>query len=84
MEHFCKTGTKQVLVRYGFSDFDTYGNGNYAAAATGNLDAPDFIPQGSVYSPHTVKPQAWQTVAHRDGENRPIGAIHKPTNRKND
>jgi hypothetical protein len=63
---FQVTGSKQILVRCGFSDYDTYGSGNYAMAATGNLDAPDYIPQGSVRVHNTIKLNAQLSLAHRD------------------
>ena len=71
------TGTKQILVRGGFSDFDTYGSGNYWAAATGNLDAPDYIPQGSVRLHNTIKKHPQQSMAHREWDyGRPAGCGH--------
>ena len=66
------TGQKQVLVEYGFSDYETYGSG-YCCAATGNLDAPNYMPQGS-----------WRegraTIAHRDGKDRGPGEPHDGPN----
>jgi hypothetical protein len=69
------SGGKQVLVRAGFSEYDTYGFGFYAAAM-GNLDAPDFIPQGSVRLHNTGKPSPTESIAHRDGDDRPLGCPH--------
>ena len=60
------TGSKQVEVRRGYSDEDTYGQGNYCFAATGNLDAPDYIPQGSVRVHNTIKLNPQLSLAHRD------------------
>lgn len=64
------TGAKQVPARYGFTDCETYGHG-FVACAMGSLDAPDYIPQGSV-SRHGP------TMAHRDWNtgHKPIGAMH--------
>lgn len=73
--YICMTGQKQVLVRSGFSDYDTYRSG-YIMAATGNLDAPDYIPQGSVRLHCTGKPNPAQSMAHRDDDNRPLGCGH--------
>lgn len=72
------TGAKQVLVRYGYSDYDTYGNENYACAATGNLDAPHFIPQGSVRLHNTAVACPTPSIGHRDWETgcMAIGAAH--------
>lgn len=71
------TRSHQVLVRKGFSDCDTFGTG-YAFAATGNLDAPSYIPQGSVRLHNTMKPNPQQSLAHRDhyAGCKPIGAGH--------
>jgi len=76
---FCQmTGSKQVLVRYGYSDYDSYGSHNYAMAATGNLDAPDYIPQGSVRLHNTIKQGPALSLAHRDAYAgcKPVGAAH--------
>jgi hypothetical protein len=72
------TGSKQVLVRAAFSDYATYGDGNFAFAATGNLDAPDFIPQGSVRVHNTLKLNAQLSLAHRDeyAGCKPAGCQH--------
>ena len=72
------TGSKQVLVRRGFSDYDTYGSDNYWMAATGNLDAPDHIPQGSVRIHNTLRHCPQLSLAHRDhfSGTKPIGAGH--------
>ena len=71
------TGQKQVLVRQGFSDYAAMGSGNYACAATGNLDAPDFMPQGSIRTHSTIRPNPCQSVGHRDWETgMPIGTSH--------
>lgn len=70
------TGSKQVTVRNGYSDFDTFGNDNYAFAATGNMDAPDFIPNGSVISRNTIKQSPRLSMAHRDGDSRPVGSVN--------
>ena len=71
------TGSKQTAVRYGYADYDTYGSGNFAFAATGNLDAPDYIPQGSVRLHNTIKPNPSLSHAHRDWQGwMPIGCGH--------
>ena len=73
------TGSVQVRVRYGWSDFETFGSGNYACAATGNLDAVDFMPQGSVRVHNTMRPNPVPSIGHRDWESRaaqPIGCSH--------
>lgn len=57
---------RQVLVRHGYSDFDTYGNGHYAFAATGSLDAPSAIPQGSVRLSGTATPRPRLSVGQRE------------------
>lgn len=57
---------RQVLVRHGYSDFDTYGNGNYACAATGSLDAPSAMPQGSVRLHDTGRPVPALSVGQRE------------------
>lgn len=69
------TGNKQVTVRAGFSDWDTYGNG-FAFAAMGNLDAPDYIPQGSVRVHNTIRLNPQLSKMHRDYAtgHLPIGA----------
>ena len=71
------TGSKQVHVRRGFADCDTYGEG-YWAAATGNLDAPDFMPQGSVHLFRSMVPNPVISHAHRDWNtgHMPIGTYH--------
>lgn len=71
------TGSQQVLVRAGFSDFDTYGSG-FLAAATGNMDAPDFMPQGSIRVHNTMRLNAQMSIAHRDelAGCKPVGAAH--------
>lgn len=70
------TGQKQVRARPGFSDYDSMGSGNYAAAMTGNLDAPDYMPQGSVRLHSTARPNPAPSIACRDWENKPIGCPH--------
>lgn len=62
-----KTGSARVLVRSGYSDFDSYGNGNLYHAVGGIIDAPDYMPQGSVRSEYRGYRQS---LAHRDGEQR--------------
>jgi len=70
------TGSKQVLVRGGFSDHETYRDGYYMAA-TGNLDAPDYMPQGSVRVHDTMKPCPTQSTAHREWDyGLPLGVCH--------
>lgn len=72
-----RTGSKQVSVRADYSDYATYGSGHYMFAATGNLDAPDFMPQGSVRLHCTGKPSPQQSIAHREWEyGKPVGASH--------
>lgn len=76
--HICRTGSKNVYVRSGYSDFAVYGGGHYVCAATGNLDAPDYIPQGSIRLHNTGKPNPQQSFACRDeyaGMRNP-GAMH--------
>ncbi len=68
-------GARPVLVRPGFSDFCTYGEG-YAMAATGALDAPTYMPQGSVRLHATMKPCPSPSIAHREGDARPAGCPH--------
>lgn len=70
------TGTHQVLVRAGFADFDAYGSDNYWSSATGNLDAPTYIPQGSVRIHNTARPCPQPSLAHRDWPNMPLGEGH--------
>ncbi len=62
------TGQAQTLVRYGWSDYDTYGSHNYAAAATGNLDAPDLMPQGSTRVLTIGHTRPRPSYGHRDWE----------------
>ena len=71
------TGSKQVAVRRGFTDCDTYSSG-FFAAATGNLDAPDYIPHGSVRVHNTIRLNPQLSHGHRDTAAgcRPIGAGH--------
>ena len=69
------TGSKQVHVRAGYSDSDTYREG-YCCAATGNLDAPDYIPHGSVRIHNTMVRCPQQSHGHRDMDQRPIGCGH--------
>lgn len=66
---------KRVLVRHGFSDYDTYGSGT-CCAATGTIDAPDYIPQGSVRKHDTTVPCHAQSIGHRDQQDRPMGDPH--------
>ena len=67
---------RQTLVRFGYSDFDTYGCG-YACAATGALDAPAFLPQGSVRLHNTGRPVPALSVGHREWDGAlPLGASH--------
>jgi len=75
------TGQKQTRVRAGYADCDTYGaqSPNYAACATGALDAPDHMPQGSVRVHNTGRPYPTPSSAHRDWqtpEAMPQGAMH--------
>jgi len=71
-----RTGSKQVSVRSGFSDYDTYREG-FCMAATGNLDAPDYIPQGSVRVHNTIKLNAQLSLMHREWEyGLPVGCGH--------
>lgn len=63
--HTNATGTKQTRVRAGYSDYDTYGSG-YCMAATGNLDAPKWIPQGSVRLFAATKPTPMPSITSRD------------------
>ncbi len=72
----CKTGMVRVVVRFGFTDYDTYGSDNLACAVGGIIDAPDYMPQGSVKCFNSAKPHPEMSIAHRDGENRPVGACH--------
>ena len=67
---------RQALVRAGHSDYDTYGRG-YASAATGALDAPEWIPQGSVRLHSTGAPVPALSAGHRDWDGAlPPGAAH--------
>jgi len=59
------TGESQTTVRPGFSDYDTYGHGYYCAA-TGSLDAPSWIPQGSVRVSNTMRHAPHLSVQLRD------------------
>lgn len=72
------TGMRRNLVRPGFSDYDTYGSDNLAAAATGSLDAPDLIPQGSVRLNNTMVLNPQLSIGHRDWNSRHFapGAPH--------
>lgn len=75
---FCNvTGSMQVLVRPGFSDCDSFGHG-FMFAAMGNLDAPSYIPQGSVRLHNTIKLGPSLSLSHRDfaAGCLPIGAGH--------
>ena len=71
------TGSKQVSVRAGFADCDTYRSG-FVSAATGNLDAPQFIPQGSVRVHNTIKLNPQLSHCNRDWDTgcKEIGAGH--------
>lgn len=72
-----RTGSKQVAVRADYSDYATYGSGHYAFAATGNLDAPDYMAQGSVRVHNTIKLTPALSLSHREWEyGRPIGCGH--------
>ena len=72
-----RTGSKQVLVRNGYDDYRTYGDGYYAAA-TGNLDAPDYMAQGSVRIHNTMHPNPVASAGHRDWDSghMPLGYGH--------
>lgn len=72
------TGRRNVSVRNGFTDYDTYGHGFMFATSEGNLDAPDYIPQGSIRQHNTGKPVAFISHAHRDWETgcMPLGCGH--------
>lgn len=72
-----RTGEAQTLVRPGWADFDTYGRG-YWCAATGNLDAVDFMPQGSIRVHNTGRPNPVPSIAHRDWAAgcMPRGTLH--------
>jgi len=72
------TGNSQATVRAGFADADTYGEG-FVFAARGNLDAPTYMPQGSVRLQNHMKQHPVLSLAHRDGEDRSlysVGACH--------
>jgi hypothetical protein len=70
------TGSTQVLVRDGYADCDTFGFG-FWKAATGNLDAPAHIPQGSVRLHNTLVQSPALSHAHRDWDGYlPLGASH--------
>ena len=63
-----KTGKGGLpCARVGFTDYDTFRFG-YIARDTwsGNLDAPDFMPQGSVRVWNTLKHAPGLALAHRD------------------
>lgn len=72
------TGSQPVLVRRGWSNFDTYGSQNFAMSATGHLDAPDFCPQGSVRLHNTTVANPQMSHGHRDWDTGalPAGACH--------
>ena len=73
---YAVTGGYQRSVRAGFADADTYGRG-FCAAAMGSLDAPDYMPQGSVRVHNTGRPNPKQSMAYRDWDYCiPIGAPH--------
>lgn len=68
--------SRRVLVRAGFADYDDFGFG-LLFAAYGCLDAPDYMPQGSVRIHNTLKPRPTLSIAHRDWcDVLPIGAPH--------
>jgi len=62
-------------IRRGFTECDDFGHG-FVARAFGSLDAPDYIPNGSVRIHNTLVRNPVLSQAHRDIENRPIGACH--------
>jgi hypothetical protein len=72
------TGSQPTLVRAGWSNYDTYGNFNYAASATGALDAPCFMPQGSVRLHNTTIACPQLSLGHRDWDTgaMPVGTCH--------
>lgn len=64
--------------RAGFSDCAAFGFGFMARDTwSGCLDAPHFIPQGSVRVSNTIKHAPHLSLAHRDGaDGKPLGAQH--------
>ncbi len=54
-----------TMIRAGFADCDEFGNG-FVSRVFGSLDAPDFMPQGSMKESGTSKRYARQSVAFRD------------------
>jgi hypothetical protein len=66
--------------RIGFSDYDAFRAGFIARDTwTGNLDAPDYMPQGSMLAgPNIGKHGERASIAHRDHDTgyRPLGACH--------
>lgn len=71
------TGSQQSPARNGFTECDDFGSG-FVFATYGNLDAPDYIPQGSVRVHNTIKLNPQLSLAHRDTAAgcRPLGVGH--------
>lgn len=75
--YFDLTGREAVRVRTGFSDCDTYGFGLVACVTGGAIDAPTYMPQGSVRVHNTMTPNPQPSLAHRDYSHAlPLGCGH--------
>lgn len=65
--------------RYGYADVDAFGAGFVTRDTwSGNLDAPDFVPQGSMRAMGTVRHSPRLSFANRDrltGHAKP-GTLH--------
>lgn len=65
--------------RAGFTDYDAFGAGFIARDTwSGNLDAPDFMPQGSVRASGTTKDYARMSLANRNvlTGHQSVGVLH--------
>lgn len=70
------TGSIYCRARVGFCEADDFGHGLMFVTA-GPLDAPDYMPHGSVRLHCTGKPNPTQSCGHRDyGVCMPLGTNH--------
>ena len=75
--YFDTTGRRAVRVRAGFSDADVFGSGLIACATGGPIDAPTYIPQGSVRVHNTMRLNPQPSLMHRDySYGMPLGEGH--------
>jgi hypothetical protein len=82
MKHTQTTGARISIARAGYTDATDFGEG-FVAGCFGNLDAPDYWPQGSMVAHDglfTGTRYARQSIGQRDFPDHASGTLHDGVN----